>query len=449
MPDILVGGAVGHPYGDANRERMRASGTVRYYRRHALSVDGVATGPDSVRAQIADGMAEWCSLDPGEWTAEVRLFGTGATGTYWSIPLVLTEGMTRETLADHVVVELEGNEWAKGDQGDSAYEVAVAQGFEGSESEWLHSLQIEATPLTTAVTANGLLQIGGTGILETAGGLLAIIGFGDERGGLWAVNPIAAMQNAPITTLWHDPIDGLIYSGFGNWTTNEYTTGIVTHDPGTGKTEVAYYPKAGEGWPGYTKDGAYTEAIQQFFRLRGAIFSPHIDGGGYWEGSGYITNEGGTWHEEMLPGQALHVFSMAETSHGIWACGSAFHENQVNAGPTLWFRPDGGEWVQAYQETVLTPAGSNARYLQIRVEGDRAWVNTNGGTADDLPERVVRGFKPDANGGFDMVTREQGAGEGWQDFDYTWVHALTKALPIGVHTYYAGPSGRITRELTP
>ena len=41
---------------------------------------------------------------------------------------------------------LQGREMYKGDKGDpgaSAYEVAVAEGFEGSEAEWLESLNGE------------------------------------------------------------------------------------------------------------------------------------------------------------------------------------------------------------------------------------------------------------------------------------------------------------------
>lgn len=446
MPDIRVGGAVGHPYGDADGTRAPANGSVRYYRRHALSVDGVAAGPGSVRKAIKNSVAEWATLDPGEWVAEISLEGPGSTGTRWSTPLVLTEDMTEEILADHVIVELDGNDWAKGDRGKSAYEVAVDNGFVGTEAEWLHSLQVEVSPLTAALTANGLLQIGGPGVIPTSSGLLAIVGFGEARGGLWSVNPIAAMQGAPLTSLWHDPVDGLIYSGFGNWNTNEHTTGIVTHDPETAETRVVYYPRAGEGWPGYTKDGAYTESVQTFFRLRDSIFVPHIDGGGYWEGCGYITNEGGTWHEEPLPGQALHVFSMAETSHGIWAAGSALHENQEDAGPALWFRPDGGDWELAYLEPVTRL--SAARYLQVRVEDDRAWVNPYGGSSGDLPERLVRGFRPDGGGGFDMVTRPQGPGERTEDPDYAWAHRSSGQLEVGPYTYYTGPAGRITRELT-
>src|SRR5690606_3430616 len=81
MPDIRVGGAVGHPYGDADGTRAPANGSVRYYRHHALAAGGVAAGPGSVRVPVRNSVADWATLDPGEWTAEIYLEGPGSTGT--------------------------------------------------------------------------------------------------------------------------------------------------------------------------------------------------------------------------------------------------------------------------------------------------------------------------------------------------------------------------------
>ena len=440
-----VSGRVVYTHGEDTPTPVTGDGVIEYVHATPGVIGEAVHGPDRHRIEYTGGVAGEAWLKAGMWRAYVY----PSEGRSYTLHLGIPESGD-VTLADVVGEVVPDGIVTRGEQGPpgaGAYETAVAEGFVGTEAEWLHSLQVEVSPLTVAVSPNGLLQLGGTGVIETADGLLAIVGFGEERSGLWSVNPIAAMQSAPLTSLWYDPADGLIYSGFGDWSTNEHTTGIVTHDPETGEARVAYYPRAGEGWPGYTKDGAYTEAVQSFFRLRDSIYSPHIDGGGYWEGCGYITNEGGTWHEEPLPGQALHVFSMAETSHGIWAAGSAFHENQEDAGPALWFRPDGGEWVIAYFEPVTQQSG--ARYLQIRVEDDRAWVNAYGGAAGDLPEPFVRGFRPDGSGGFDMATRAQGPGERVGDADYTWTHGLDKSITVGAHTYYAGPAGRITRELTP
>lgn len=106
---------------------------------------------------------------------------------------------------------------------------------------------------------------------------------------------------------------------------------------------------------------------------------PHVDGLGYWEGCGYATDEGGEWHNVRLPGQALHVFDMAQTPSGMWACGSRITPDQSTGVAAVWFRPTGaGEdgWVHHWDDPVT---GGFSRYRHMRIEGDSVVVSQGSG----------------------------------------------------------------------
>lgn len=443
MPDIRVGGAVGHPYGDADGARAPANGSVRYYRRHALSVEGVAAGPGSVRVPVRNGVAEWTTLDPGEWTAEIRLEGPGYAGTLWSTPLVLTEDMTEETLADHVVVELEGKEWAKGDPGPSVTGVVnnndQSISFTLSDGTELDPVTLPPGPAGYAVGVNvkrirkGLLSISGPSVGRLKKGLVVVRNSAPPGAPAWSVNPLALMAGRSISSLWYDSVDNMIYSGYGDWTNNGDEIGVVRHSVSTGDAEVVYFPENGQSeyQPTFRRRGAWTEAIETFYRFGDAIYIPHIDGAGYWEGCGYITNEGGEWHEVSLPGQCLHLFAMAQTSEGLWAAGSAIYASQADAGATLWFRPTGGDWTIRHQADSKGMGFS--RFYQIRVADDRAWVH------DSVTMGVTAGLKVYGFNATDMETRTVHSGENWGG-------TVTDQITIGDYTYQGGPMGKITKE---
>lgn len=50
----------------------------------------------------------------------------------------------------------------KGEEGDSAYEIALKNGFVGTEEEWLESLKMDATELRSVVQQEVADQIGTT-----------------------------------------------------------------------------------------------------------------------------------------------------------------------------------------------------------------------------------------------------------------------------------------------
>lgn len=50
----------------------------------------------------------------------------------------------------------------KGEEGESAYEIAVRNGFVGTEEEWLESLKMDATELEEVVSQEVADQIGST-----------------------------------------------------------------------------------------------------------------------------------------------------------------------------------------------------------------------------------------------------------------------------------------------
>ena len=447
MPSIRIGGAVGHPYGDADGTRAPANGSVRYYRRHALPVGGVAAGPGSVRKAIRDGVAEWATLDPGEWVAEISLEGPGSTGTRWSTPLVLTEDMTEETLADHVVVELDGIDLVRGDPGPSVTG-AVDNGdqtvtFTLSDGAELPPVTLPPGPAGHGVGVNvtrirkGLLSIHGPSVARLKKGLVVVHNSAPPGAPAWSTNPLALMAGRSISSLWYDSVDGMIYSGYGDWNSNSDEVGVVRHRVSTGDAEIVYFPENGQSeyQPDFRRRGAWTEAIETFYRFGDAIYIPHTDGAGYWEGCGYITNEGGEWHEVSLPGQALHVFDMAQTSEGMWAVGSAIYASQADAGATLWFRPTGGDWTIRYQAD--TKGMGFSRFYQIRVEDDRAWVHDSVSMASvgaGQAAYVVYGFNAT-----DMESRDVRSGEHWG-------RNITDQITVGEYTYRGGPMGKITKE---
>ena len=185
------------------------------------------------------------------------------------------------------------------------------------------------------------------------------------------MNTLAAQQGRPITAL--SLVGDWIYSGFGDWSANGDHTAVVRHHLETGEEEILFERD------GTFETGLYTEAVENVHGFDGALYVPHVDGLGYWEGCGYATNEGGEWHNVRLPGQALHVFQMAQTPEGMWACGSRITPDQSNAVAALWFRPTGAgedEWV--HRLDAATPSASS-RFWIMHVDGSEVTVSDHAG----------------------------------------------------------------------
>lgn len=304
----------------------------------------------------------------------------------------------------------------KGDPGDSAYDLAVKDGFDGSYEDWAKTLIGPPGPeagVTLSFPRQGVVRV-----------------HDNIRPSRipWSVNPLAYRADRGIKSLWYDSQSGLIYSGYGDWSANGDEVGVVSHNI-AGSAKIEYFPDQGSDQQLHplNRAGAYTEAIEFFTNIDGSIYVPHTDGAGMWEGCGYITNEGGEWHEVSLPGQAIHVFQMLGTSAGMWACGSAIHPNQSDAGPALWFRPKGGDWVTRYLYPVT--GQSPGRYYSMRVEDGRVCV------FDRFTDPQVLRFTP-----VDMDKRDR------EPNDTYWTTYYTNQVTVDGYTYRGANNGIITKE---
>ena len=433
-----IGGTLYLPYQDDEGNDIPIESGEVIYKMSALSVDGqVVRVPATVIAEIRHGVLQPKELSYGVWTADIR----PKTPTAYAKRIKFLADRPEMNLSDVIPLPIDDMEVVKG---DSAYDIARQGGFKGSLEEWQESIRGQdgkdgkdgkTGPAGYAVGVNvkrirkGLLSISGPSVARLKKGLVVVRNSAPAGLPPWSVNPLALMAGRSITSLWHDPVDNMIYSGYGDWTANGDEIGVVRHRVSTGDAEVVYFPENGQSeyQPTFRRRGAWTEAIETFFRFGDAIYIPHTDGAGYWEGCGYITNEGGEWHEVSLPGQCLHLFAMAQTSEGLWAAGSAIYASQSDAGATLWFRPTGGDWIIRHEANAKGMGFS--RFYQMRVADDRVWVHDSVTMRQD-----VYGFNAT-----DMVSRTIQLGESWY-----W--NVTAQITIGDYTYRGGPMGKITKE---
>lgn len=412
-------------------------GRVIYKRGYVTPAGSYVAMSEQIIAPIVDGVVEERSLLTGSvWRVTIEPVGVSYRHQFHFI----TEGES-QNLRDVIPVKLDGLEYVRGESGLSAYELAVRGGFVGTQKQWLDSLpgkdgkDGKTGPAGYAVGVNvkriekGALSISGPSVARLERGTVVIRNSAPSGIPPWSVNPLALMAGRSISSLWYDSVDNVIYSGYGDWTANGDEIGVVRHSVSTGDAEVVYFPENGQSeyQPSFRRRGAWTEAIETFFRFGDAIYIPHTDGAGYWEGCGYITNEGGEWHEVSLPGQCLHLFAMAQTSEGLWAAGSAIYASQADAGATLWFRPTGGEWQVRHQADAKGEGFS--RFYQIRVKDDRVWVHDSETMGQD-----VYGFNAT-----DMVSRKI-------ETDENWYWNVTDQITVGDYTYRGGPMGKITKE---
>lgn len=430
-----IGGTLYLPYQDDEGNDIPIESGEVIYKMSALSVDGqVVRVPATVIAEIRHGVLQPKDLSYGVWTADIR----PRTPTAYAKRIKFLADKPEMNLSKVIPIPIDDLEVVKG---DSAYDIARQGGFEGSLEEWQESIRGQdgkdgkTGPAGYAVGVNvkrirkGLLSISGPSVARLKKGLVVVRNSAPSGLPPWSVNPLALMAGRNISSLWHDPVDNMIYSGYGDWTANGDEIGVVRHSVATGDAEVVYFPENGQSeyQPTFRRRGAWTEAIEAFYRFGDAIYIPHTDGAGYWEGCGYITNEGGEWHETSLPGQCLHLFAMAQTSEGLWAAGSAISASQADAGATLWFRPTGGDWTIRHQADAEGMGFS--RFYQMRVADDRVWVHDS-----ETMGQNVYGFNAT-----DMVSRTIKTGENWY-----W--NVTDQITVGDYTYRGGPMGKITKE---
>lgn len=406
-----VGGLVGHPHGSPD---LVQSGRVEYRRRTPGSASGVAYGPDVETAPVVEGVVEDRTLAGGDWIATVR--PDDPQYRPWSIGFTLTGDVT---LADATPITVNGETWARGERGASAYELAVEQGYTGTVTEWLASLTATAHTVTVRESSPGVLAVDGPAVRESSPGVLSL----DARDlpkDAWSRNPQATRH---LTSVQYDPVTGRLYSGWGNWTVNGDHVGIVSHDLETGLATVEF-------------DRVRSQAVERVIRLSDGLYVPHIDtiGVGTEDGSGhlgYAVNRGGGWVEEGLPGRPIHVFDMAETSHGLWAAGSGQYPARsgypTTYGPVLWHRPAGGEWEVAYRDESAYDIGASwGRFYRIHVEDDRAVVRSLGMERPLVTLAFPGGAEVESNA----------------DFHYRPEFAVT----VGMYTYKTGPEGLILRS---
>ena len=109
---------------------------------------------ETVFTRITDGVMKEVELAPGPWRVRIWPEKDIISPSWESWLIELTEGMVEPVdLVDLApVLVVDGEKWARGADGLSAYEVAVADGFEGTEQEWLDSLKGDGADLTGYAT---------------------------------------------------------------------------------------------------------------------------------------------------------------------------------------------------------------------------------------------------------------------------------------------------------
>lgn len=254
----------------------------------------------------------------------------------------------------------------------------------------------------------------------------------------WSANPVARAQGLRLTSLY--AYDGKIYSGYGNWNTNGDKTAIVEHDIQTGEATVLWERNMTPGADTWAT-GYYGEAVENVLKFNGNLYVPHIDPLGFWDGGGYATNQGGTWHNVRLPGQAEHIFDMCQTSLGFWACGSRILPDQVHGTASVWFCPgtqiDESKWVERFDEPVIensTVHNTSLRFYRLHPQADGSVIVSAKGNNAVTPN-VTRKLTVDT-----MTVVTDGS---YEDF-----RPLPKSVVVGPYKYSVSTtdSGVIVRE---
>lgn len=135
-----VYGRVVYPHGHDTPTPVTGDGVIEYVHATPGIIDGAVHGPDRKRIAYAEGVAEDAWLKPGMWRAYVY----PDEGRSYTLHLGVPEN-GETTIADAVGEIVPEGIITRGEQGDpgaSAYEIAVAEGFTGTEQEWLDSLKV-------------------------------------------------------------------------------------------------------------------------------------------------------------------------------------------------------------------------------------------------------------------------------------------------------------------
>lgn len=135
-----VYGRVVYPHGSDTPTPVTGDGVIEYVHATPGIIDGAVHGPDRKRIGYVAGVAEDAWLKPGMWRAYVY----PDEGRSYTLHLGVPEN-GETTIADAVGEIVPEGIITRGEQGDpgaSAYEIAVAEGFNGTEQEWLDSLKV-------------------------------------------------------------------------------------------------------------------------------------------------------------------------------------------------------------------------------------------------------------------------------------------------------------------
>lgn len=170
--------------------------------------------------------------------------------------------------------------------------------------------------------------------------------------------PLVPDRNSYLTLT---PINGRLYLGHGEWTSNLGPTNVISIGP--------------DGDVTVDLPEVMSDALDTFREIDGAIYAPYTDPRGADKG-GFATNAGGEWHAvEFTSTLMVHCFDMGATSHGLWMVGSA-HRVEGTTIPVVLLSTDGGA---TWTEVNAGPRGSMARYYGLWVEGDAVFVRQGSG----------------------------------------------------------------------
>lgn len=182
----------------------------------------------------------------------------------------------------------------------------------------------------------------------------------------WATHAVVASPPLPTSnsrrSLW--PIDGRLYLGHGEWTSNLGPTSILSVGP--------------EGDLINHLPAVPTEAFDVFREIDGAIYAPYTDPQGATQGAygGYATNAGGAWHAVKMNVPMVHSFDIVKTSHGLFMTGSARSVDGQTTEPVVVKSVDGGTvWAEVHH----SERWALGRYYGIIAEGDTIFVRHSNG----------------------------------------------------------------------
>lgn len=154
---------------------------------------------------------------------------------------------------------------------------------------------------------------------------------------VWATHPTVAATPADghnVVSVF--PHGGTLLMGYGDWVANTGPVDLLGIDLATAEPVTLY-------------EGVWSEAVEVFRVIDGALYVPWIDTRAGTGGGGYLSNSGGTWHEVTVP-DLIHTFDVTSSAGLLVAVGSASDGGVMvsdDAGAT-WTRdapiPNGTRW---------------------------------------------------------------------------------------------------------